>query len=49
MFQEGALFDSMTVRGNVEYLFRNLRDQKLPASDVEFHAKERWSSWTWPQ
>lgn len=46
---EGALFDSMTVRENVEYLVRNLRDQKLPASDVESRAKRRWNSWTWPQ
>jgi phospholipid/cholesterol/gamma-HCH transport system ATP-binding protein len=49
LFQEGALFDSMTVRENVEYLVRNLRDQKLPASDVESRAKRRWNSWTWPQ
>lgn len=40
LFQEGALFDSMTVRENVEYPLRNLRDQKLPASDVKSRAKE---------
>jgi phospholipid/cholesterol/gamma-HCH transport system ATP-binding protein len=40
LFQEGALFDSLTVLENVAYPLSNPPDRKLPDSDVEARAKE---------
>lgn len=40
LFQEGALFDSLTVKDNVAFPLRNLRDGKAPESEVQARVKE---------
>jgi phospholipid/cholesterol/gamma-HCH transport system ATP-binding protein len=40
LFQEGALFDSLTVEENVAYPLLNQRDHEPPESEVQARVKE---------
>src|ERR1051325_10162320 len=44
VFQEGALFDSMTVEENVAF---RLREEKVPEEEIEPRVRKRCDSWSW--